>query len=198
MKKITKKAIKDFKEYLISEEKSKATLEKYIRDLSYFVKWLGNAQLCKAKILEYKEYIITKYAPASVNSIISSLNCFFDYTEEFALKVKAIKIQRRIFVQKEKELSKVEYGRLLTAAKSKGNQKLFLIMQTICSTGIRVSELQYISVEALQSGQAVINMKGKMRVIIIPRELCKILKKYAIEQKISSGSIFITKSGKAL
>lgn len=198
MKKITDKIIKKFKEYLIDEEKSKATIEKYIRDLTVFVSWLGGAELNKTMVLGYKEYIISKYAPASVNSILSSLNSFFDFIDEYGLKVKNLKIQKQIFAKNEKELTKAEYDRLLSAAKAEGNQKLNLLMQTICATGIRVSELKYITVEALKDGRADVNMKGKLRVIIIPKELCKMLKKYAAEQKISSGSIFVTKTGRPL
>lgn len=198
MKKITDKIIKKFKEYLIDEEKSKATIEKYIRDLTVFVSWLGGAELNKTKVLGYKEYIISKYAPASVNSILSSLNSFFDFIGEYGLKVKNLKIQKQIFAKNEKELTKAEYDRLLAAAKAEGNQKLNLLMQTICATGIRVSELKYITVEVLKDGRADVNMKGKLRVIIIPKELCKMLKKYAAEQKISSGSIFVTKTGRPL
>ncbi len=198
MKKITDKIIKKFKEYLIDEEKSKATIEKYIRDLTVFGCWLGGAELNKTMVLGYKEYIISKYAPASVNSILSSLNSFFDFIGEYGLKVKNLKIQKQIFAKNEKELTKAEYDRLLAAAKAEGNQKLNLLMQTICATGIRVSELKYITVEALKDGRADVNMKGKLRVIIIPKELCRMLKKYAAEQKISSGSIFVTKTGRPL
>ena len=198
MKKITDKIIKKFEEHLINEEKSKATIEKYIRDLTVFVCWLGGAELNKTMVLGYKEYIISKYAPASVNSILSSLNSFFDFTGEYGLKVKNLKIQKQIFAKNEKELTKAEYDRLLAAAKAEGNQKLNLLMQTICATGIRVSELKYITVEVLKDGRADVNMKGKLRIIIIPKELCKMLKKYAAEQKISSGSIFVTKTGRPL
>ena len=198
MKKITDKIIKKFEEHLINEEKSKATIEKYIRDLTVFVCWLGGAELSKTKVLGYKEYIISKYAPASVNSILSSLNSFFDFIGEYGLKVKNLKIQKQIFAKNEKELTKAEYDRLLAAAKAEGNQKLNLLMQTICATGIRVSELKYITVEVLKDGRADVNMKGKLRVIIIPKELCRMLKKYAAEQKISSGSIFVTKTGRPL
>ena len=125
MKKITDKAIKKFREYLICEEKAKATAEKYIRDLTAFAVWLGSRELSKAEVLEYKEYLIENYAPASVNSVISSLNSFFDYSGQYALKVKTLKIQRQIFARKDKELTKAEYDRLLSAAKSKGNRKLY-------------------------------------------------------------------------
>ena len=195
---MTNKQISEFKTYLINEEKSKATIEKYIRDITTFASWLGCAELCKARVLEYKERLIKNYAPTSVNSILSSLNSFFDYSGEYGLKVKNLKIQKQIFAKNEKELTKAEYERLLKAAKSKGNRKLNLIMQTICATGIRVSELKYICAESLKSGIAQVNMKGKLRVIIIPGELCRILKKYSKEQHITSGSIFITKTGKPL
>lgn len=198
MKKITEKTISEFKQYLIDEEKSKSTIEKYVRDVEAFYLWLGAFSLCKARVLQYKQYLIKKYAPASVNSIISSLNCFFEYSEEFALRVKTLKIQQQIFSKKEKELTKAEYERLLSAAIAKGNRKLFLLMQTICATGIRVSELSYITIAALQSGQANINMKGKMRIVIIPHDLCKMLKKYAARHKITSGSVFLSKKRKPL
>ena len=140
MKKITDKIIKKFKEYLVCEEKAKATAEKYIRDITAFTEWLCGGELSKAKILEYKEYLIENYAPASVNSVISSLNSFFDYSGQYALKVKTLKIQKQIFARKDKELTKAEYERLLSAAQKKGNRKLYLLMQTICACGIRVSE----------------------------------------------------------
>lgn len=198
MKKITDKTIKKFKEYLICEEKAKATAEKYIRDLTAFAEWLCGGELSKARVLEYKEYLIENYAPKSVNSILSSLNSFFDYSKQYALKVKTLKIQKQIFARKDKELTKAEYERILSAAQKKGNRKLYLLMQTICATGIRVSELKYICAESLKSGIAQVNMKGKLRVIIIPQELCKMLKRYAMEQKITSGSIFVTKTGRPL
>ena len=198
MKKITDKIIKKFKEYLICEEKAKATAEKYIRDLTAFAEWLCGGELSKAKVLEYKKHLIENYAPASVNSVISSLNSFFDYSGQYALKVKTLKIQKQIFARKDKELTKAEYERLLSAAQKKGNRKLYLLMQTICACGIRVSELRYITVSTIKTGRAEINLKGKMRVVIIPSELCKMLKGYAAEQKISSGSVFISKNGNPL
>lgn len=188
MKKITDETVRKFREHLINEEKSRATTDKYIRDLKAFASWLGGEELSKTKVLEYKKHLTENYVPVSVNSILSSLNSFFEYAEEFGLKVKNLKIQKQIFAKVEKELTKAEYERLLKAAKSKGNRKLNLIMQTICATGIRVSELRYINVESLKEGRAKVNMKGKMRVIVIPDELCRMLKKYAAEQKISGGS----------
>lgn len=198
MKKITDKAINDFKNYLLNEEKASATVEKYIRDLTAFARWLGDRTLCKERVIEYKEMLKENYAKTSVNSKLASLNSFFDYKKLYTLKVKNLKIQRRIFASKDKELTKTEYQKLLAAAKRKGNRKLFLLMQTICSTGIRVSELKYITVSAVKNGQADIDCKGKSRTVIIPNRLCKVLKKYAGEQEITSGSIFVSRNGNLL
>ncbi len=198
MKKITNELIKNFRRYLIEEEKATATVEKYIRDVNAFAEWLGENILDKEAVLTYKENLTKNYAPASVNSILASLNSFFTFNEWYHLRVKNLKIQRQIFVNKDKELTKAEYERLLTAAKSKGNEQLYFLMQTICATGIRVSELRYITVESLKAQKAQINLKGKMRVIIIPKELCKMLLQYSKEHKITNGSVFVSKNGKAL
>lgn len=198
MKKITIDQIKQYKHHIISEEKSEATIDKYIRDILVFCEWVHNKELTKELTLEYKAELEKKYAPASVNSVISALNNFFEYNGWYELKLKNLKIQRSVFCQSEKELTKAEYERLLKAAKAKKNERLYLVMQTICATGIRVSELRYITKEALSCGQAQIKLKGKIRTILINKDLCKILKQYAREQNISSGSIFVTRNGKPL
>lgn len=198
MKKITKELIKNFRRYLIEEEKAAATIEKYIRDINAFTQWLGENELDKEAVLSYKEYLTKNYAPASVNSVLSSLNSFFTFNEWYYLRVKNLKIQKQIFASKDKELTKAEYERLLTAAKSKGNEQLYFLMQTICATGIRVSELCYITVESLKAQKAQINLKGKMRIVILPKELCKMLLHYTKEQKITSGSVFLSRNGKPL
>ena len=198
MRKITNELIQKFKEYLIDEEKSSSTLEKYIRDITVFMEWCKETELSKSVVLEYKQDIVEKYAPASVNSILSSLNSFFAYNEWYDLKVKALKIQRQIFSSKDKELTKAEYERLLVAAKQNKNQRLYYLMQTICATGIRVSELKAITVSAVKSGQATINCKGKMRIVILPKQLCRMLKDYIKENNIKSGSVFVSKNGKPL
>lgn len=198
MKKITNELIKKFRRYLIEEEKAAATVEKYIRDINVFADWLGEKELDKETVLIYKENLTQNYAPASVNSVLSSLNSFFTFNEWYKLRVKNLKIQKQIFANKDNELTKEEYERLLTAAKSKGNEQLYFLMQTICSTGIRVSELCYITVESLKSQKAQINLKGKMRVVILPKELCKMLLKYSKEQKIVSGSVFVSRNGKPI
>ena len=198
MRQLTSAQILKFKNYLIEEEKSKATLEKYVRDVAAFYAWLGAKELDKSCVLSYKAYLCEKYATASVNSMLSSINSFFTYLEWYELRVKTIKVQKQIFTSNEKELTKNEYERLLTAAKSKSNQRLYLLMQTICSTGIRVSELRFITVEAINRGRAEINCKGKRRCAFLPTELCKILKEYVKEQKIKSGAVFVSKNGNPL
>ena len=196
--KITIDLIKLYQHYLTSEEKSKATIEKYVHDITAFYAWLQERELAKETVLEYKAYLIENYAPASANSVIAALNSFFEYNNWYELKVKSLKIQRQIFCQSEKELTKTEYERLLKAAKEKKNERLYLLMQTICATGIRVSELPYITVEAVQNGQARVKLKGKIRTILINGDLCRLLKKYIKENKIESGCVFVTRNGKPL
>lgn len=198
MKKITNELIQEFKTYLVEEEKSDSTIEKYIRDITVFMNWLENDEITKCRVLEYKKQLIDNYAPASVNSILSSLNSFFVYNEWHDCKVKTLKIQKQIFANKDKELTKSEYERLLKAAQSKKNKRLYYLMQTICSSGLRVSELKYVDVNAVKTGQALINCKGKMRIVILPTELCKMLKGYIKEQGIKKGSVFVSKNGKPL
>jgi len=195
---ITKNLIEKFKQYLIEEEKATATLEKYVRDITAFFAWLAGSELDKITVLRYKEHLTTNYAPASVNSVLSSLNSFFEYNDWHGLKVKMLKIQKQIFAERSKELTKAEYERLLVAAKQKKNERLYYLMQTICSSGIRVSELSAITIEAVRNHKANINCKGKMRVVILPKDLCKMLTEYARGEKITSGPIFITKTGKPL
>lgn len=198
MNTITEKQIKSFEMHLREEEKSDNTVEKYIRDIRFFREWLGGRAVDKSAVLEYKKELCGRYMPRSVNSILSSLNSFFMYMNRFDMKVKTIKIQRRIFSEQEKELTKEEYERLLTAAMNKNNQRLYYLMQTIGSTGIRVSELQFITCEAVNKGCAVINCKGKIRYIFLPGKLCRMLKSYIKMLKIKSGPIFITNRGNPL
>lgn len=160
--------------------------------------WLTSREITKILTLEYKKELCEKYAPASVNAAISSLNSFFEFAGWHDIRIKALKIQRQIFSNKDKELTKAEYERLLTAAKNKKNERLYLLMQTICSTGIRVSELKFVTCEAVKKGQAVISCKGKMRTIFLPKELCRMLKEYIKEQGIKGGSVFVSRNGKPL
>ena len=188
--------MEQFKAYLADDEKSELTVEKYIRDVLRFKEWLGARELSKSLVLEYKTELIEKYAVASVNSILSSLNCWFDFLGRNDCRVKALKQQRRAFLDEEKELTKAEYDRLIKAAESK--PRLCLLMQTICSTGIRVSEHTFITVEAAHAGRAEVRMKGKCRTVFLEKRLCKALLRYAKENHITGGPIFVTSTGKPL
>jgi len=198
MRKITNELIESFKSHLVEEEKSENTIEKYIRDVTFFMTWLCGKEVTKILALEYKKELCVKYAPASVNAAISSLNGFFSFMEWHDIRTKALKIQRQIFSSKDKELTKAEYERLLTAANDKKNQRLYYLIQTIASTGIRVSELRHITVSAVHSGQAVINCKGKTRVVILPKKLCKLLIEYIRKNDIKKGSVFVSRNGNPL
>ncbi len=198
MKTITNEIVKRFELYLYEEEKSDNTIEKYMRDIRFFREWLGGRGVDKSAVLEYKKELCEKYMPASVNSILSSLNALFMFMNWYDLKVKTLKIQRRIFAVKEKELTRAEYERLLTAAKNKKNERLYYLMQTIGSTGLRISELKYVTVEAVKIGQAIINCKGKIRQVFLPKQLCKMLKIYIKDNNIKNGSVFVTRTGKPL
>ncbi len=196
--KITRDAVGKFRTYLIYEEKSAATLEKYTRDLEAFLLWLGKRTLVKTDVLAYKEYLMERYAAASVNSILSALNSFFMYHAWFDCKVKTIKMQKQIFCTEQKELTKPEYEKLLKAALHTDNHRLYHLMQTICATGIRISELRFITVEAVRRGQARVQCKGKMRTVILPRDLCRILTGYIRKYSITSGSVFVSRNGRPL
>ncbi len=198
MRIITSKMIDDFRNYLIEEEKAEATIEKYVRDIAELMLWLNGEAVNKITVLQYKDKIKANYAPRSVNSIIASINSFLAYNKMFDLKLKSIKVQKQIFANKNMELTKAEYERLLSAAKRNKKERLYYVMQTICATGIRVSELKFITVETIKIGQANINCKGKVRIVILPKQLCTMLKKYAEKNKIIKGSIFVTKGGKSL
>lgn len=198
MRIVTEGIIKRFKRFLMNEEKAASTVEKYIRDVAAFSGWINGGEVSKFAVLEYKKYLTDTYAPASVNSMLSSMNSFFAFAEWFDCKVKTLKIQRRIFVSAEKELTKAEYKQLLNAALSQKNKRLYMLMQTICSTGIRVSELKFITVDAVKKGTAMINCKGKMRVIMLTKELCRQLRAYIKENRIEKGAVFVSRNGKPL
>lgn len=195
-KTIDRKMIERFKEFLINEERSRATIEKYVRDVSVFVKFINSQELSKQKVIEYKRQLGKAYAVSSANSMIAALNSFLRFCGWQDLCVKQFRVQRQAYCSEDRELTRAEYIRLLEAANKKRNVRLNLIIQTICGTGIRVSELQYITVEALRRGEAVVNCKGKNRRIFIVHELKKKLLRYVKVQKISSGAVFVTRSGR--
>lgn len=196
MRYITNEEIRQFGQMLTAEEKSAATVEKYLRDVTAFAEYVGGDGIDKGTVLAYKEYLVERYAPTSVNSMLSSLNSFFSYCEWFELRVRSLKIQRSVFADKERELTREEYGRLVKAARVCGRERIGLVMQTMCACGIRVSELKYITVEAARNGHTVIRGKGKIRRIFLPESLCRMLRHYIEKNKIVSGAVFVTKSGK--
>lgn len=184
-----------YRKYLIEKEKSAATLEKYLRDNAAFLSWLNGRELTKSAVLAYKEFLLSGYTVVSVNSMLSSINSYFTFLNRYDLRVRTLKIQRQVFASTDRELSKAEYEHLLTAAKKRGKERLFQIIQTICSTGIRVSELPFITVEAVRRGYADICCKGKWRRVFLPVDLCRSLKLYLFERKIKKGPVFVTRTG---
>ena len=195
---ITAKAIAEFKEHLILEERSEITVEKYIRDVKAFTAYTQNTSVTKETVIAYKKHLQENYAVRSVNSMLASINSLFMFLGWYDLKVKSLKLQQQVFCPEEKELTKAEYTRLCRTAERKHNERLNLILQTICGTGIRVSELQYITVEAVKNGEAVVNCKAKTRSVFIVKELKQKLLRYAAEQNIKSGMIFVTRTGKPI
>ena len=196
---LTKNQIVAFATYLKSEEKSENTIEKYIRDVCAFLAYVGEVEVTKEIVIAYKNKTLSdNYAARSVNSMLASINSLLSFLGWTDLKVKSIKIQKQIYWPEEKELTKAEYMRLVNTARQKGNERLNLLIQTICGTGIRVSELQYITVEAVKYGEAIVSLKGKTRSVFIVRELQKKLLRYIAEQKITTGAIFITRNGKPM
>ena len=195
---LTNKEIEKFRNYLREEEKSENTMEKYIRDVTAFSAFCDET-ITKDTVIAYKQSLIDGgYAARSINSMIASLNSLFSFLGWYKLRVKSLKVQQQVFCPEEKELTKAEYERLCRTAERKQNERLCLILQTICGTGIRVSELQFITVEAVRKGEATVSLKGKTRSIFIVRDLQKKLLRYISEQKITAGAVFITRTGKTM
>lgn len=192
---ITDSMIWKFKQYLYSDEKSVNTVQKYLRDVRKFCSFAGSEEISKAKLLEFKAFLAENYKISSVNSIIAALNAFLHFMGWEDCCIKPFKVQKTIFCSEEKELTRAEYIRLVRTAKQKGNERLDLILQTLCGTGIRVSELRFITADAVYRGEAAVSSKNKTRTVFIVRELQKRLLKYMKKHGITSGCIFITKLG---
>lgn len=197
-KTITEQLISEWVTYLVSEEKSENTIEKYKRDARAFMSYLQGNLVTKDQVLAYKTYLIQNYAPRSVNSMLISLNRLFSFLDWDDVRVKTLKLQRQTYCPEEKELTKNEYERLVLTARRNGNERLELILQTICGTGIRVGELQFITVEAARKGEAVVSLKGKTREVFIVKKLRKKLMDYARRNGIEEGPVFVTRSGKPI
>lgn len=192
----TTKTTAEFLDYMRSQEKSRNTVEKYLRDVRHFLLFLGDSPLEREAVLRYKAKLLREYRPSSANSMLAALNCYLKFIGRPECRVQICRIQREIFRSEERELTREEYCRLVKAAQSRGKERLSCIMQTMGATGIRVSELPYITVEALEKRMARIRCKGKNRIILLPFSLVRLLKNYCKKEKLRRGSIFITRSGR--
>lgn len=196
--------LSDFCRFLMEQERSLSTAEKYMRDVRFFLNWQKDVckkdnPLCRQQVIDWKEALLEKkYAPVTINSMLSSVNSFLVFLGREDCRVKLLRIQKKIFREKEKELTRKEYEKLLETAKREGRQRLHLLMECIGNTGIRVSEVKYITVEAARAGRADISLKGKVRTILIQKKLCRRLLEYAKKRKIQTGCIFLTRTGKEL
>ena len=199
LKIITFELLQQFRYYLKNEERENSTIEKYLQNIQSFANWLQNREVTKENLTAYKEHLIMKkYNPKTINGILSAINKFLVVAGWGDIKVKYLRIQRQLFRSTSRELTKAEYMKLLNKVQELGKDRLGLLMQTICATGIRVSEVKYITVEAVKTGKAEISLKGKIRTILLTGKLCKKLLKYTKGQKITSGEIFLTRSGRGL
>ena len=191
--------INKYRLYLLEMEKSTATIEKYLRDIRKFSSWLGaDRAVTKERVIEYKHALTERYKTSSVNSMLVALNMYFRYLGWEECCIRGLKCQQQMFIGSRKELKQEEYLRLVETALQKGQEQIALVMETIASTGIRISELQYITVEAVQQGCANVNCKGKSRQVFIVKELRKKLSKYLKQKKIKSGPIFLSHKGNPL
>lgn len=187
-----------YSEYLHNQERSLNTIAKYIRDLEQFFTFLNGRSVSKEAFLDWKNHLSEKLAPTSINSMLAAVNSFLDWQGTPQYKIKYLKIQRAIFSNPEKELTHQEYCRLVQAAERLNNRRLALLLQTICSTGIRVSELRYITLEAVNLSRASVDCKGKKRTVFLPRKLCAALRLFCKEQNIKNGIIFRSRTGTPL
>lgn len=195
---INQELIGEYLTYQREQERSQATLQKYAHDLCAFLNHLKTTSFTKSDLIIWKEKLTGQYAPASVNAMLAAINGYLRYMGWSTLTVKPLKIQRSLFLEEEKELTKAEYVRLVHAAQMQENERLSLVIQTICATGIRVSELKYITVEAVQKGRAEISNKGKLRIVFLPDKLRYLLKSYTRKLKKTAGAVFTTRTGKPL
>ena len=195
---LTEGLLETFQEELEREERSPATVKKYLRDVKVFFGFQGNQGVTKDGVIRFKKYLQDRYKPASVNSMLAAVNRFLKVQGWFDCLVRPLKLQRQTFRDSSRELTREEYFRLLKTAQAQGKTRLCLLMQTICATGIRVSELPFITGESLHTGRATVCLKGKTRVVLLPMALCGALKAYLKDRGIPRGSIFVTRSGRPL
>lgn len=195
---ITAASIQNYAAYLQENERSAATVESYTRALRELLKFMGESPLAKAALVAWKQQLVGQYAPATVNAMLAAVNGFVKFMGCPALAVKPLRIQRSLFLEERRELTRAEYERLVRAARQQGREQLALVLQTICATGIRVSELPFITAEAVYCGRAEISNKGKRRLVFLPQKLREVLKVYLRKQKKTAGAVFTTRTGKPL
>ena len=196
---LTQREFDQFEDYLRHDEREESTIEAYLRSLTRFAEWADGRAVTKELAMEWKAALAEAgYRPISVNAMLAAVNKFFTCMGREDCKVRYLKLQRQMFRKSERELTRAEYQRLLDAAQARGDIRLLLLLETLCATGIRVSELQYITVEAARNGVAEIALKGKIRTILLPTKLCRKLLKYAKKRNIRQGQIFLTKKGNGL
>ena len=194
---VSKSDLAGFADCLKNGDRSPGTIEKYLHDASDFALWLGQRELTRETAVQWREFLLQQnYAPVTINSMLSAVNSLFKFLGRGDCRIRFLRVQRRAFREQSRELTRAEYQKLLDTAAEQGQERLGLLMETICATGIRVSEVRYITVEAAQRGRAEISLKGKIRTILLPAKLCRKLLKYARKQKTGSGEIFLTRSGK--
>ena len=193
------KELQKFAAHLAQEERSTGTIEKYIRDVRHLQNWLDGRTVTRETIGNWRDALLRDgFAPVTINSMLAAVNSFLRFCGREDCRVKSLRIQRRLFRDTTRELTRGEYQRLWETAHAEGKERLALLMESICATGIRVSEVRYLTVEAVRAGRTEISLKGKIRTILLPAKLCRRLLKYAKAQKIASGEIFVTRSGKSL
>lgn len=190
--------IEQYLTYLKEQERSSATVQKYQYDLYSILSFLQGRTLTKLELINWKQNLISEYAPTSVNTKLAAVNGYLQFMGWYDLRLKPLKIQQSLFLEEEKELTREEYVRLVQAAKKKENERLALVIQTICATGIRVSELKFITVDAVYRGKAEIVNKGKRRVVFLPEKLRNLLKRYIRVNNKMEGTVFTTRTGKPL
>lgn len=190
--------IAQYAAYLREQERAENTVKKYVRDLTAFLTFLHGQPVTKGAVIAWKAQLTDTYAPATVNSMLAAVNGFFQFMDWPKLSVRPLKIQRPLFLDERRELTRSDYVRLVDTAQRQGKDRLALLLQTLCATGIRVSELRFITAEAVARGRAEVSSKGKQRTVFLPGKLCALLKRYLKEQAVTAGPVFVTRGGKPL